>query len=124
VRGWREEPSCSVLGGLVLSADNALEEIGIKCPAHEIAIANEVTQADLGALTLRGVSTVGQVFFVADESIRAGAIVIAGLVIKEADLRGRAERAHGYGVDALQGALTIWNRSPDPDVVLTQRSRR
>ena len=79
---------------------------------------SERGQADLGALTLRGVSTVGQVFLVADESIRAGAIVIDGLVIKEADLRGGAERPHGYGVDALQGALTIWNRSPDPGVVL------
>jgi hypothetical protein len=104
--------------GLVLSADNSLEEIDIKCPAQEIAIATEVTQADLGALTLRGVSTVGQVFLVADESIRAGTIFIDGLVINEADLRGRAERPHGYGVDALQGTLTIWNRSPDPDVVL------
>jgi hypothetical protein len=104
--------------GLVLSADNALEEIDITCPAHEIPIANEVTQADLGALTLRGVSTVGLVFLIAEQSIRAGAIVIDGLVIKEADLRGGAERPHGYGVDALQGALTIWNRSPDPGVVL------
>ena len=28
--------------GLILSADNALEEIDIECPAQEIAIANEV----------------------------------------------------------------------------------
>ena len=40
------------------------------------------------------------------------------MVIKEADPLGRAEHPHGYGVDTLQGALTIWNWSPDPDVVL------
>jgi hypothetical protein len=40
------------------------------------------------------------------------------MVIKEADLRRRAERPHGYGVDALQDALTIWSRSPGPDIVL------
>jgi hypothetical protein len=109
--------------GLVLSADNSPEEIDIKCPAQEIAMGNEVTQADLAALTLRGVSTVGQVFLIADESMRSGAIVIDGLVFNEADLRGRAERPQGHGVDAPQGALTVWNRSPDPDVVSARRDQ-
>ncbi len=36
-----------------------------------------------------------------------------------ADVRGRAERPHGFGVEALQGALTLWNRQADPEVVIT-----
>jgi hypothetical protein len=36
-----------------------------------------------------------------------------------ADLRGRADRPHAYGVDASQGAFTIWNRQREASVRIT-----
>jgi hypothetical protein len=104
--------------GLVLSSDNTLEDVDITCPAHDIAITNDATRPEPGTFTLKGVRTTGQVFFVTEEPVGGGSILVEDLVIREADLRGRADRPHGFGVDALQGALTIWNRSPDPRVVL------
>jgi hypothetical protein len=58
------------------------------------------------------------VLLLAERAVRRGAVRIEGLVVEAADLRGRAERPHGFGVDAMQGGLTIWNRQHDPDVVL------
>jgi hypothetical protein len=41
------------------------------------------------------------------------------MVVEAADVRGRVERPHGFGVDALQGAFTLWNQQPDPAVEIT-----
>jgi hypothetical protein len=110
--------------GLVLSADNTLEDIEIDCSPHEVAIGNTTVVFDLGTLVLTNVRTKGQVLLVADGSVRKGAVLIDGLVVTEADLRGREHRPHGYGVDVLQGALTVWNRREDPDAVIQVQALR
>jgi hypothetical protein len=104
--------------GLILSGDNKLWDIEIDCPAHEIAIGNATTVDDLGILSLRHVRTRGQVFLTATDSVRRGTVAIEDLHVTEADLRGRERRPHGYGVDVLQGAITIWNLQEDTDSVL------
>ena len=109
--------------GVVLSSDNRLEDVRIDCPAHEVAIGNTTSVADLGTLALIHVRTHGQVLLVAEHSVRRGSVLVDGLEVAEADLRGREQRPHGYGVDVLQGALTIWNRHDDPDVVLRVDAR-
>lgn len=109
--------------GLVLSADNRLEDIDIDCPPYEVAIGNASAAEDLGTLALSNVRAKGQVLLVADGSIRRGTVLIDGLDVAEADLRGREQRPHGYGVDVQQGALTIWNRQPDPRVIIEVEAR-
>jgi hypothetical protein len=104
--------------GVVLSSDNSLDNVEIVCPSHEVAVANDTSQSSLGTLSLTNVRTKGQVLLSAENSVRDGSILIDGLEIEEADLRGRLERPHGYGVDAMQGALTIWNRHARPDVMV------
>jgi hypothetical protein len=64
----------------------------------------------------------GQVLLLADGTVRQGHVNVAGLVILEADLRARHERPRGFGVEAMQGAFTLWNRQPDPRVVITART--
>jgi hypothetical protein len=107
--------------GVRLSRDNRLEDIAIVAPAHEVAIGNDTSVADLGSLVLRNVRTVGQVLLLADRGVRAGHVEVDGLAIAAADVRGRADRPHGFGVDALPGAFTLWNRQPDPAVRITAR---
>jgi hypothetical protein len=105
--------------GVRLSRDNRLEDITILVPDHEVAIGNDTSVADMGRLELRNVATIGQVLLVADHAVRAGHIAVDGLSIVAADVRGRADRPHGFGVDAMQGAFTLWNRQPDPAVRIT-----
>jgi hypothetical protein len=105
--------------GVRLSTDNRLEDVTILVPDHEVAISNDTSVADLGQLTLLNVRTRGQVLLLAEQAVRAGRVVVDGLVVASADLRGRVERQHGFGVDAMQGAFTLWNRQADPAVRLT-----
>jgi hypothetical protein len=105
--------------GVRMSTDNRLEDITILVPDHEVAIGNDTSVADLGLLTLRNVRVSGQVLLLADDAVRAGHIEIESLAVASADVRGRQDRPHGYGVEAMQGAVTLWNRQRDPSVRIT-----
>jgi len=105
--------------GVRLTRDNELADITIRTTDQEVAILNDTSVADLGALALRRVRTAGQVFLVARDAVRAGHVSVEGLTVESADVRGRVERPHGWGVEVLQGAFTLWNLQPDPEVVIT-----
>jgi hypothetical protein len=107
--------------GVRLTSDNRLEDVTILAPDHEVAISNDTAVGDLGHLAMRNVMTRGQVLLLADGAVRAGHVDIEGLTVVSADVRGRPDRPHGFGVDALQGAFTLWNRQPDPAVRITAR---
>jgi hypothetical protein len=105
--------------GVRLTRDNTLADVEVVVPEHEIAVYADTRQADWGTLTLRNVATVGQVAIIAVDAVRAGHLVIDGLTVRAADLRGRADRPRGFGVEALQGGLTVWNRQPNESVEIT-----
>jgi hypothetical protein len=105
--------------GVLLTRDNTLADVEVVVPEHEVAIYADTSQADWGTLTLRGVTTVGQVAIIAVDAVRAGHVVIDGLTVRAADVRGREVRPRGFGVEAMQGGLTVWNRQPDPGVEIT-----
>jgi hypothetical protein len=105
--------------GVRLSSDNLLEDVTVIVPDWEVAIGNDTAVADFGRLTLRNVRTRGQVLLLADDAVRRGHVEVDGLAVASADLRGRPDRPHGFGVDAMQGAFTLWNRQSDPAVRIT-----
>lgn len=105
--------------GVRLTSDNTLDRVTVLTEDDEVAILNDTGVSDLGTLTLRDVHTTGQVLLVADDQVRRGHIHIEGLHVERADVRGRARRPHGFGVEALQGAVTVWNRHADPAVTIT-----
>jgi hypothetical protein len=98
--------------GIRLSSDNVLEDVTVIVPEWEVAILNDTSVSDLGLLSLRNVRTRGQVLLLADGAVMSGRVEVDGLDVGSADLRGRAERQHGFGVDAMQGGFTLWNRQP------------
>lgn len=104
--------------GVQLSRDNTLSDITIRTSEAERAILNDTGVPDLGTLTLHNVCTTGQVALLIDSSTCSGHVHVENLNIEHADLRGRAERPHAYGVDAMQGAFTLWNKHTD-DVTIT-----
>jgi hypothetical protein len=105
--------------GVRLTSDNVLEDVTVLVPDWEVAISNDTAVADFGRLTLRNVRARGQVLLLADGAVGRGHVEVDGLAVASADMRGRADRPHGFGVDALQGAFTLWNRQSDPAVRIT-----
>jgi hypothetical protein len=96
-----------------------LSDIEVVVPEHEIAVYADTRPADWGTLTLADVTTVGQVAIIALDAVRAGHVRIDRLTVRAADVRGRADRPRGFGVEALQGGLTVWNRQSDEGVEIT-----
>lgn len=105
--------------GVRLTSDNTLEGVTVLTEPDEVAILNDTSVTDLGRLTLRDVTTRGQVYLVAADAVRAGHIQIERLTVQTADVRGRSLRPHGFGVEALQGGLTVWNLQADAAVTIT-----
>ena len=112
-----EEGASLIFGskGIQLTRDNTVENLTIRTSIHDTAILNDTGVEDFGTLTLRNVRTVGQILLLADDSVHAGRVVAEDVSIEAADLRGRIERPHGFGVDVMQGAFTLWNRQEDPE---------
>ena len=105
--------------GVRLTRDNTLESVTVMVPDDEVAILNDTSVPEMGTLTLRDVTTQGQVLLMARDEVRRGHIQIDRLHVRSADVRGRALRPHGFGVEALQGGLTVWNLQADPAVTIT-----
>ncbi|MDA8285484.1 MAG: hypothetical protein M0Z42_19785 [Actinomycetota bacterium] len=105
--------------GILMTRDNTVFDIEIAVPEHEVAIYADTTQPDWGTLVLKNVTTIGQVSLIAMDAVHTGRVAIDGLHVRSADLRGRIERPRGFGVEAMQGALTVWNRQADEDVEIT-----
>ncbi|MQY28720.1 hypothetical protein [Nocardia aurantia] len=105
--------------GVRLTCDNILDDVAVVTPVDEVAVYNDLEIEDFGTLWLRQVRTVGQVAFTVGGRVRGGHLRVEGLRVDEADVRGRADRPSGYGVETIQGAFTLWNRSADPEVVVT-----
>lgn len=125
--GFTLPPGTSLRGGTLrfgargvrLTSDNTLEDISILTADEEAAILNDTEFADFGTLTLRNVTARGQVVILAEDRVRAGHVQAENVRVITADVRGRFHRPHGFGVDALQGGFTLWNRQADPEVKLT-----
>lgn len=101
--------------GVRLSKDNTLQDITITTTPYEVAVYNDTSVPDAGILSFRNVTTVGQVYLVADDDLMSVRVEAEGLHVKDADVRGRVEQPHGFGVDVLQGGLTLWNRQRAAD---------
>lgn len=109
--------------GVRLTRDNTLSDITITTTPYEVAVYNDTSQPDAGTLTFEKVSTVGQVLILAADATVKARVEARGLHVREADLRGRVEQPHGFGVDVLQGGVTLWNRQPDPSSTFTATLR-
>jgi hypothetical protein len=123
LRGRPDHPSVLKFAagahGVCLTSDNVLADLVLFTSPDHFAIRNDEHVSNLGTLTLRSISTVGRVRFLATGSVRGGHVEIEGLDVIDADARSDKERPHEYGVDVLQGAFTLWNMQSDPNVKIT-----
>jgi hypothetical protein len=122
LHGANEQSSISFADGsdgLQLSLDNQVHQIRLNVAPDRRAIFNDTSVPSLGRIELRGVTTTGRVQILARDKVRSGHVDVNGLAIIEADARGESERPHGYGVDVLQGAFTLWNMQPEADVIVS-----
>lgn len=109
--------------GVRLTKDNTLRDITIITTDYEVAIYNDTSLPDAGTFHFNNVTTVGQVYIVAEGHLKRVRVEADQVFVRSADVRGRVEQPHGYGVDVLQGGFTLWNRNPDPASLFTATLR-
>ncbi|MCI7551343.1 MAG: hypothetical protein PUK40_07665 [Actinomycetaceae bacterium] len=109
--------------GVRLTKNNTLRNVTITTLDYESAIYNDTSIPDAGTFVLDDVTTVGQIYIVAEGALKTVRVEANGVFVKAADVRGRVEQPHGYGVDVLQGGFTLWNRNPEPDSVFSATLR-
>lgn len=105
--------------GIRLTKDNTFKDLTVTTVDYEVAVYNDLSVEDAGVFRLENLTTEGQVYIVADGNVRNVRVEADGVRVAKADVRGRVDQPHGYGVDVLQGGFTLWNRQPDRSATFT-----
>ncbi len=105
--------------GVCLTRDNAVIDLRLRTDPDRRVVFNDQASPHFGRLLLRGVMVSGCVRLIAEGAVRGGHVEMDGVDVVSADARHFPERPSGYGVEVVPGALTVWNRQPDPAVVIT-----
>ncbi len=98
--------------GLQLSSDNRIHNIHLHASPDKRAIFNDTTVENLGRIELAGVVAIGQVQILTRDKVLGGHII-------SADARSQDDRPNGFGVNVIQGALTLWNMQPEESAVIS-----
>lgn len=105
--------------GIGVTADNQLFDLVIHVPTTKRAIFNAGIVQNQGTFTFKRLKLSGQCAFVMSAASRYANVKIADLNIVAADTRSQLEQPQKYGVNVLQGALTIYNMNPDEASLIT-----
>jgi hypothetical protein len=105
--------------GLELTTDNSIEGLELHADPHRRVILNDIGVDELGTISLRDLHVTGVVQIIARDKVRSGHVVVENLDIVQADASSFTPRPKGYGVEVLQGALTVWNQHGDEAVTIT-----
>ncbi len=105
--------------GIGISANNTVKNLNIDAPVNHKAIFNTTVQQDLGSFTLENLLVKGQVSIITRVGVEKANVVINNVDIHSADARHYLEQPQKYGVNVLQGALTIYNINPNADSLLS-----
>ena len=99
--------------GLLLSADHEIAGLRLVTDDTQIALGLSDEAEDLGALTIRDISTIGRVHLEGTRA-RRGSLELNNIHVERADARMAAHRPAGFGVEVLLGGISIYNFSKDP----------
>ncbi len=108
----RFEPECD---GVMLTTDNVVETIELQTEPNRRALYNDTTVEGFGRLVLKDLRTTGCIQLIAEGAAVGGHVEAQDIHVVAADARGFEERASGFGVEVVAGALTLWNRQPSTD---------
>lgn len=110
--------------GIGLTANNRLENLIIHVPTNHRSIFNTNYIEDLGAFNFENLELTGQFSFLSKSKLDNTFLSFKNVHILSADTRSYLEQPQKYGVNVLQGALTIYNLNPDPNSLITVSAKK
>jgi hypothetical protein len=101
------------IDGFRLSKGNELKNLTIVASPDKRAIYQDPDAESLATQHLHRLNVTGQISFVIGSATKKGRIDASFVHIAQASTMHYADRPNRFGVDMVQGALTIWNRSEE-----------
>lgn len=101
--------------GIGVSVNNSIKNLNIDVPTNHKAIFNTLVKEDLGILKFENLFVKGQISIITRVGVKQAKVIIDNVDIHSADSRHYLEQPQKYGVNVLQGALTIYNINPDKE---------
>lgn len=105
--------------GMGVTSNNDIVSLNIATASDSKAIYSAQVAADLGSFNFEHLQITGQFSFIARKGVLKANLVLNDIVIHAADARKYLEQPQKYGVNVLQGALTIYNYSSDSASLVT-----
>ncbi len=99
--------------GISLAANTRLENLRIETDEAITAVSLNDSSADLGAIIVTDITTVGRFHLEAAQAMHA-TITLRDIHVERADARMAAHRPSGFGVEVLLGGISIYNASKNP----------
>lgn len=100
--------------GIGLSGNNTVRDLVVSAPAGHKAIYLAETREDLGFFLFDNITLTGQFSLIFRQGVLNASVSISDLDIIASDSRHYLEQPQKYGVNVLQGALTIYNFCNEP----------
>jgi hypothetical protein len=104
--------------GIGISYNNSIKNLNIDAPVDCKAIFNTLVKDNLGDFVFDNLFIKGQLSFIARAGVEKASITINNVDIYAADTRHYLEQPQKYGVNVLQGALTIYNINPSKTSII------
>lgn len=101
--------------GIGVSVNNSIKNLNIDAPSNHKAIFNTLVNEDLGIFEFENLFVKGQISIITRVGVKQAKVIIDNVDIYTADTRHYLEQPQKYGVNVLQGALTIYNINPDKE---------
>jgi hypothetical protein len=104
--------------GIGLTKQNNISDLIISVADINRAIFNASLETNLGEFTFKNLILKGQFSFITKAPNKTVKINLENIHVVSADTRRFLEQPQKYGVNVLQGALTIYNFNSDPDSLI------
>jgi hypothetical protein len=101
--------------GIGLSVNNTVKNLRIQTVADQRALFLVGQQPDLGQFRFENLIISGQFSFIMRAGSQQAQVALKKIHVVAADTRRYLEQPQKYGVNVLQGAMTIYNFNPDDE---------
>ena len=99
--------------GIGITANNTISDLNIDVSSQNKAIFASLNKSDLGTNRLENLFIKGQISLIFRAGVDKANIIINDVDVISSDSRHYIEQPQKYGVNVLQGALTVYNLNPN-----------
>ncbi|MDO5569986.1 MAG: hypothetical protein Q4F97_00785 [Bacteroidales bacterium] len=99
--------------GFCLTKGNELKNLKINVDPDKKAIYQDSSVEKMSTHHLSRINVTGQISFIVSDNIKKGKIEASFIHVNYASTEHLTDRPNRYGVDMMQGAMTVWNKTEE-----------